>query len=231
MKTSMRCGYSAPVCLTIAGGRSPFEPALMCAHPQRVKVSVVQNESPQIVPACLREIMQIHSDLYPLPDSPKYTWRVELPDGIVDTHMGVQSALISAFCACSLHISTGLPAIPSDVQKMAYQIEKKLFKLASHGQTTTSTVGGLVFYRKEFEFHKTVFKIPAHLPKDFNIEANLTGQPKRNIDTTIRRLVVAIIREDEQMFQSTHDASQSDIPTTWTLLEDREGLLPSAKTS
>ena len=94
MKSSTFCGYSAPICMTIAGGRSPFEPALMCAHPQRVKVSVVQNESPQIVPACLREVMQIHSDLYPLSDLLKHAWHVELPDGILDTHMGVQLSLI-----------------------------------------------------------------------------------------------------------------------------------------
>lgn len=224
MKETSLCAYSAPVCITLAGGKHPFEPALMCAYPLRVHVSVTPASSTKPIVDELNKIAVCVATMHP--DDPVFegTWNVRVPEGIPHDHHGVISGMIVAYCACYLHLKNNKEPAPGALQKLAYQVEKKLLKLASHAQTTTSAVGGLVFYRKEFEFHKTVFTIPAHVPRSF-LE-NVSDAPGANIplDMYIRRIIFAVMHEDEKMFHGTYDQHRGDLPKTLSLQEDREGV-------
>jgi hypothetical protein len=146
-----------------------------------------------------------------LSDKPDFT--LQYQSGPYDaTDVGVCAASIVAATACYME-HTGQEASRDVLQKTAFALEKKMLKNHAHALTTTSIQGGLIFYRKEFEFYKSVFALPAKIPNEF-VKHMQAGAPQpekmRNYSTAryIRRLVFAIMREDMEMFKETFDTTR-----------------------
>ena len=142
--------------------------------------------------------------------------------------LGSSAALSVAFVACLLHFYTGNPAEKDLINSLAYQAEKHFHGNPSGADNTACTYGGLIFFRKEFEFLKTISALNCKLPA--NIEEHLflidtgkpaestaemvrnvgklyNGKPKEtdqtmyNIEKITKRLVVSVIKEDKGMFR------------------------------
>lgn len=163
--------YSAPVSITLSGDDVALygRPALMLALENRVVVSESEmnneydSETELIYSAIYKEIFGT------LPAERKY--HVEIP--FKSSYRAVQAALIVCFAA-QLLIKKHKTTPRSDViQKVSYSVEKALFGQYSHAQTVCCIQGGLVYYRKEFEFYKTIMKLPMKVPKGFLNECAL----------------------------------------------------------
>jgi hypothetical protein len=206
-----KISYSAPVCITLAGDDTLDiprfdEPFLMCAQDERVMVTVQDSgKAPDKILDTLVELMPLAK--------PRPYLHVEGRGNF--SLRGVQAAHIVAATACYLEYVHAKPPTQDQVQKSAYTLEKKLFMQRSHAQTTTSTQGGLIFYRKEFDFYKSVVSIPAKFPQSFEqwLATGPAGKPSHAQDSAhyIRQLVFAIKTENLTLFQSIWDGTIGDL--------------------
>ena len=223
--------YTAPVCITLAGGDTAqfSEPVLMMAVKADIKVSATSQK--QKKGSFSDHVRTALCDHYPdRADIPYFLVSTRLPED----YIGVQAGIIAAISACFVASADGKRArkAPGTVQNVAYMLEKKFLKRQSHAQTTTCLQGGLIFYRKEFEFYKTVLKIPAKIPPQCMAFMNvpLASERKRDeipdTEKYIRRLVFAIMSENMKLFEETFDTTRADIPSEISLLaEDHKGVI------
>lgn len=197
---------SAPLSVTIAGDdvTSYGRPALMIALNVRVVVSASTLDyegDPRI-----KDIYtQVYQEIYSAqPSSMKVSVEIPLDAGV----RALQSALIVCFVAYLLSQKLEKNAPISEIQKRAFSLEKKLFQQYSHAQTINSIQGGLMYYRKEFEFYKTIMKLPMKLPRGFLTDMTLELPKSTQRDTEFeqeklqesekkcKRLVFAIGQEN-----------------------------------
>jgi mevalonate kinase len=163
--------------------------------------------------------------------------------------MGSSAALSVAGVAAFLHFYTGRQWDKETINSLAYQCEKKFHGNPSGVDNSTSCFGGLIFYRKEFEFLKHIsalnFKLPDNIQKhlfliDTGKPTETTAQmvssvgklynqdPKRmeqimnQIEKVTKRMVVAIVKEDPKLFAECIAENQ-------TLLEHMEVVSESTK--
>jgi mevalonate kinase len=158
-------------------------------------------------------------------------FRLQISNEIpVGRGMGSSAALSVAFVAAILHFYTGKVPEKEVVNSLAYQAEKHFHGNPSGADNTACCYGGLIFYRKEFEFLKTISALNSKLPQ--NIERHLflidtgkaaesTAEMVRNVqkvynaypketdqtlyalEKTTKRLVVSVIKEDPGMFRES----------------------------
>lgn len=113
------------------------------------------------------------------------------------------------------------------INNLAYEGEKYFHKNPSGVDNSTSCFGGLVYYRKEFEFLKNISLLNIKIPKKiedhlylidsgqpeestkemvedvkekYNKEPNLIEEIFNQIEKTTKRMVVSLIKEDESLF-------------------------------
>ncbi|MDP1722409.1 MAG: hypothetical protein Q8L37_04300 [Candidatus Gottesmanbacteria bacterium] len=68
---------------------------------------------------------------------------------------------------------------PAAINQIAYEVEKKMHGFPSGGDNTTVTMGGLIWYRKELEFLKSIWQLPFKIPENLNHFFLInTGRPK-----------------------------------------------------
>ena len=93
--------------------------------------------------------------------------------------LGSSAALCVAATSAFLEFYTGKKFEKEIINNIAYQAEKYFHKNASGVDVTASCFGGLIFYRKEFEFLKNISALNFKIPK--KIENNLllidSGKP------------------------------------------------------
>ena len=147
--------------------------------------------------------------------------------------MGSSAAYCVAVSACLYHLFTGKLPTPGVSNSIAFLCEKYFHGMPSGVDVSASSFGGLIFYRKEFEFLKYLsalnFKIPnaiqnrlvlidsgkplestthmiRHLGKRYNTNPKNIEKTLNFIEKTTRRMVVGIMKEDTGMFaQSVKD--------------------------
>lgn len=70
---------------------------------------------------------------------------------------------------------------PTLINQLAYEAEKLQHGNPSGADNTTVTFGGLIWYRKELEFLKSMWQLPVKLPANLNHFSLIdTGRPKEN---------------------------------------------------
>ena len=141
-----------------------------------------------------------------------------------DQDLGYKSAVYVVATAAFLTFYSGKEFPIEEVNQIAFQIAKKFDKLSSGLDTTVSSLGGLIFYRKEFEFLKGIYQLQFRIPKKIEehlyivpekkgnseIEANigrlLNNNSKKGdlflkqIEKLTKRIIVSIVKEDEVFF-------------------------------
>lgn len=215
----MQIRYSAPVCVTLAGydsGSVPIydEPYLMASDAQRVTVSLHTAKSGRMEPF-VKEVCEILSTLVKS-DKTQPSFLITSERDL--STRGAQAACIVALTACYLEYVHTEPPANDLIQKVAYTLEKKIFKNHSHAQTTTSLHGGLIFYRKEFDFYKSVVHIPAKFPEEFVQWLSSRSQiPLKNATSDmglyIRRLIFSIMHENIKLFQEVWGGPSGFVPS------------------
>ncbi len=141
--------------------------------------------------------------------------------------MGSSAAYCVAVCAALLEWYTGKQPSIEVVNNNAFQCEKYFHGIPSGVDVSASSYGGLIFYRKEFEFLKTISALNFKLPKPIEERLILidSGKPKEStkemvshvgkrynqypqkmdrvlssIEKVTKRMVVSIVKEDAAFF-------------------------------
>lgn len=246
--------YSSPGKVIISGEHAVVygKPALVCAIDKKLSITFTPAKETtyldEIFPLLERYVIDFLQAKKLNFNKINYTYSVEssIPIG-----RGLGSS--AAYCACIsaglLELFTGKEWGKEEINMCAYQMEKYFHKNASGVDTSTSIMGGLIYYRKEFEFLKTISSLPIKLPKKIIEHLVLidTGKPDESsgeiiqkvgtlfntkgsgieavmneIEKTTKRLVVSIMKEDDSFFKENIEQNE-------VLLEKIKIVSPSTK--
>ena len=163
----------------------------------------------------------------------KYEINSNIPAG---RGMGSSAAFCVGTVASLLHFYTGHTHKKEIINSLAYLCEKYFHKMPSGVDVSASCFGGLIFYRKEFEFLKNISALNFKIPKSFTDRLVLidTGQPEEttgemikivkdkynlnpekmdevlaDIEKVTKRMVVSIVKEDFSLFTDCLDNNQA----------------------
>lgn len=144
---------------------------------------------------------------------------VVYPDKVPPNFEGRVSAEIVATTAVLFHYFVKKPAAPEMINNCAFRVLKSINKDSLGLHNSISTFGGLIYFRKEFEFLKGIYKLPYKITPQIEKDMRISFQyPKENISTlykksprkaeellaaqekATKRLVVAIIKKDYELF-------------------------------
>lgn len=143
--------------------------------------------------------------------------------------LGSSAALsVAAVAACLDYFAPGREFSRETINSIAYKVEKLFHKNPSGVDNSASCMGGLIFYRKEFEFLKLIsalpFKLPATIEQDlylidsgkpsestadmvnlvgdrYNADPTGTEAILARIEKVTKRLVVSVVSENRQFFE------------------------------
>lgn len=225
--------YSSPGKVILSGEHAVVfgKPALVCAIDKRLTMTFIPVEKTEykdsIMPVLEKSVMDFLQKKEIKTKSIGYTYSIEstIPIG---RGLGSSAAYCAVISAALLELFTGYEWSKEEVNMCAYQMEKYFHKNTSGVDTSTSIMGGLIYYRKEFEFLKTISSFPVKLPKKFIDSLVLidTGKPVEttgemvqkvgklfntkgetmeyiinDIEKTTKRLIVSILKEDSLFFK------------------------------
>lgn len=224
--------YSAPGKVILSGEHAVVygRPALVCAIDKRLSITFSPSKKTDykdsIFPILEKSVIEFLKTKNEIFTKVEYIYSVEssIPIG-----RGLGSS--AAYCACIsaglLELFTGREWSKEDINMCAYKMEKYFHKNSSGVDTSTSIMGGLVYYRKEFEFLKTISSLVIKIPKKF-IDSLLlidTGKPiettgemvqnvgrlyneksekiekiLNEIEKVTKRIIVSLMKEDKSFF-------------------------------
>ncbi len=232
--------YSAPGKIILSGEHAVVygRPALVAAVNKRLKVKLAPAKRKE---EKTPEWKQIESVVFEYLNSERIDfkikdYKIDIESDIpVGRGMGSSAALAVASVACLLEFFSGKRFEKELVNNLAYKIEKYFHGRPSGIDNSASCFGGLIFFRKEFEFLKVISKLNFKIPD--NIQSRLylvdTGKPKEStkqmvdfvgsrlnenpsrirlifseIERASKQMVVAILKEDLELFAKAMQKNQ-----------------------
>lgn len=154
---------SAPGKVHLLGEHSVVygKPALLAAINLRLYASIQPSESMNI-PTMGRKLVQHSIDVF------KHTYHLETLEPFtleISTTIPVgcglgSSAAVAVATLGALHVFFKKGWNVDVINTLAYEVEKKQHTNPSGGDNTVVTYGGFLWYRKEFEFLKSVWQLP-----------------------------------------------------------------------
>ena len=225
--------YSAPGKVIISGEHAVVygKPALVCAIDNRLSMTFTPAEKTdykdEIMPLLEKSVIDFLKTKKNKYEHKEFTYSIEstIPIG---RGLGSSAAYCAVISAGLLELFTGMEWSKEEVNMCAYKMEKYFHKNSSGVDTSTSIMGGLIYYRKEFEFLKTISSLPVKLPKKFidslvlidtgkplettgemvqkvgqlfNTKGGKTEYIMNDIEKTTKRLIVSIMKEDVLYFK------------------------------
>jgi len=226
--------YSAPAKVILSGEHAVVygKPALVCAINKQLNFSVKEakkkkNNKDGNPISIIDQIVKKYLEKEKINYQPKnFSFLIDslIPIG---RGLGSSAALSVTAVAALLKFYTGRDFDKEIINNLAYLAEKHFHKNPSGVDNTTSCFGGLIFYRKEFEFLKNISVLNFKIPKI--IEDNLflidSGKPKETtaqmvelvkekynqkphlveeifdeIEKITKRITVALVKEDARFF-------------------------------
>jgi mevalonate kinase len=89
---------------------------------------------------------------------------------------------------------------PVVFNRIAYDVEKKQHGNPSGADNTAVTVGGLVWYRRELEFLKSIWQLPYHINERVNHFFLIdTGKPKETTGEMVARVAAKVKKQKSTM--------------------------------
>jgi len=232
--------YSAPGRIYISGEHAAVygKPALVCAIDKRLSVTFTLSKKTvykdNIFPILEKSVIDFLQSKKVSFEKKEYAYSVE---STIPIGRGLGSS--AAYCACIsaglLELFTGKEWSKEEVNVCAYQMEKYFHKNSSGVDTSTSVMGGLIYYRKEFEFLKSISSLAIRIPKKiqehlilidtekpietseemirsvgalFNKESNKTEMIFNKMEKVTKRIVVSFMKEDGAFFRDNIRVSQ-----------------------
>jgi mevalonate kinase len=161
----MNAVVSAPGKIHLIGEHSVVygKPALLAAIQYRLCVQISDKPAQSVLSPVIAECLRIFSQTYHLKNisSPAIEISSDIPQG---SGLGSSAALAVAGMG-ALHVFFRKGWNPDLINKLAYEAEKKQHGNPSGGDNTIVTFGGLLWYRKEFDFLKSMWQIPFSVHK------------------------------------------------------------------
>ena len=228
----MSISYSAPAKVILSGEHVVVygKPAIVSAIDLRLVFAVGEGENKRKdknvarIVDVVRKYLIENSHLSNFNSQIDYTIKSDIP---IARGLGSSAAFSAAGTAAFLDFYTGKSHPIELINNLAYKVEKAFHKNPSGVDSTTSTFGGLVYFRKEFEFLKGIYKLAFKIPKKIEEKLYLidsgkpietTGEmvdlvgkyynkhPKsaeeifNKIERITKRLVISLVKEDVQLF-------------------------------
>ena len=223
--------YSAPAKVILSGEHAVVygRPALVCSINLRLKFSLWEKEEKiedkniilisQIVKKYLKETGIDFIDK-------KFNYQIEsqIPVG---QGLGSSAAFSVVTAAAFLKFYSSKNFSKNEINQVAYEIEKYFHQNPSGADNTTSCFGGLIYFRKEFDFLKNItildFKLPKNLTdklflidsgkaeektsemvmmvkKNYQENPNFFNQVFFDIEKVTKTMVLAIKNQDIDLF-------------------------------
>jgi mevalonate kinase len=180
------------------------KPALLSAINLRLSVSVTEGsgneitvesqESPEYVLHAIQKVGEYYhiSRLPPV----HVVIRSSIPAGY---HVGSSAATAVATVAAATYFLKKIwnPAV---FNRIAYEVEKKQHGNPSGADNTAVTVGGLIWYRRELEFLKSIWQLPFHIHERVNHFFLIdTGKPKESTREMVSRVAAKVKSQKSKM--------------------------------
>lgn len=201
---------SAPGKLHISGEHAVVygKPTLIVATTLRMYVTLERTKPP-----FLSHIRKSDAYINTIVGLFEKKYAVTLDDDIglmVSSAIPVRSGMgSSAALAVSLHgalsVWHGHPWNTQAINEAAYQAEKTKHENSSGGDPAVSTHGGILWYRKELEFLKTLWLLSFKVPKTFAPIVLINTSREENTGDLVRH-VASIKTADESRFTTLLDA-------------------------
>lgn len=209
MKKSI-IGYSAPAKVILSGEHSVVygKPALVCAVDLRLnftikKIETRKNSVTELVRSdkigtIIQEVKRfLKKEKIKFSDKENESFIFEINSEIsIGRGLGSSAAFSSATVASLLNFYTGKEYKKETINDLTYEIEKYFHKNPSGVDNTAVVYGGMIYYRKEFEFLKNISRLDFKIPKE--IEDNLflidSGKPEETTAEMVN-LVAKLVKE------------------------------------
>ncbi len=118
---------------------------------------------------------------------------------------------------------------PEQINKIAYEIEKKQHGNPSGGDNTAITFGGFLWYRKELEFLKSMWQLPMKLPESLNHFFLInTGRPKETTGEMVAMVASSVKRQASRMEKLMNENERQTKRVAMALKEENEEELMDA---
>lgn len=218
--------FSAPGSIILSGGAliNFGRPALTMAISPRVKTIITEAEKLMVKDTYITEaikIVQNHFEKNNISYKDKsFDLQVE-SDIPKEEKFGYSSSLLVAIIASLFFLYSDRLASQEEIALLAYQLEKKLIKKTYGIRTSVSSFGGLIYFRKEFEFLRTTsllnIKVPKNIErhlmiiddtgieniigKNYNINPEKTDKVLFELEKITKRMVLSFIKEDSSLYQ------------------------------
>lgn len=157
------------------------KPALLSAINKRMRVSIEEALKMDIVttesPACITYALEKVKEYLKLDVLPPMRISIDsdIPAGF---HLGSSAATAVGVVAASIYFLKKLWN-PTHINAIAYEVEKKQHGNPSGGDNTAVTFGGLLWFRKELEFFKSMRQLDITISSALNHFFLInTGRPK-----------------------------------------------------
>lgn len=228
--------FSAPAKVILSGEHSVVygHPALVASIDKRLYFSLSEKDffnkkkdekSKKIVKLIEKTVVSYLEKNKIAYHQKKYSFKIEseIPVGC---GLGSSAAFSVAATACFLKFLTNKDFPKEEINKLAYQIETYFHQNPSGVDNTASCFGGLIYYRKEFEFLKNTSFLNFKIPKNFSLYLIDSERPKEktkemvkavfekykknpsffenvffDIEKTTKKMVLAIKEENKALFQ------------------------------
>lgn len=229
-----KISYSAPGKIIISGEHAVVygKPGLISALGLRLKFTVWESKKEtkdEIIKMIYEKVKDYLKSKKLKFNNSSFDYQIEsqIPQG---KNLGSSAAFSVASSAALLEFYTGKQFDKSEINVIAYEIEKYFHGKPSGGDNSTSCFGGLVYFRKEFEFLKNISALNIRIPKKIDDALYIidSGKPKETtkemiemvgkllnkypkkiegvfnkIEKITKRIVLSIVQENVQMFKQS----------------------------
>ncbi len=222
--------FSAPAKIILSGEHSVVygKPAFAAGIDKRLRVSIFGRKGflPSQWSIVEKVVLEYLSDNKIKFTKKSFSVRIEsdIPKG---RGLGSSAAFAVASTGAYIKFLSGRSFDKQTINNLAYKIEKEFHGRPSGIDNSTSCFGGLIFFRKEFEFLKVISRLNFKIPDSISNRLYLidTGKPKEStkdmvefvgrrfnknplktriilseIERSTKQMVVSVVKEDQRLF-------------------------------
>ena len=204
----MKVTVSAPGKIHLMGEHAVVygKPALLTAINRRVRVTleeVAQETTIHVADPAAIEFIQYALETvkreYRLDSLPFFSITVE-SDFPFGYHLGSSASLAVSIVGAVIYFTKQLWN-PAEINRLAYEVEKKQHGNPSGGDNTAVTFGGFLWFRKELDFLRSIWQLPFRpLPSVSHFFLINTGKPQETTGEMVA-LVGSFKKEHEEEFE------------------------------